>query len=37
MKTCWLDHGVRTLPDTLHPTWQVPNLAGLQQLLTGRE
>lgn len=37
MKTCWLDHGVRTLPDALHPTWQVPNLAGLQQLLTGHE
>ncbi|WP_294912267.1 pyrimidine 5'-nucleotidase [Tatumella sp. UBA2305] len=34
MKTCWLDHGTRALPETLRPDWQVKNLAELQALLS---
>ncbi len=34
MKTCWLDHGTRTLPDNLRPDWQVRDLSELQALLT---
>lgn len=33
LKTCWLDHGTRTLPATLQPDWQVKDLAALQALL----
>lgn len=35
LKTCWLDHGQRPLPEAIQPTWQVKNLAELQALLTG--
>lgn len=34
LKTCWLDHGVRALPDTIKPTWQVTSLTQLEALLT---
>ena len=33
LKTCWLDHGTRSLPATLRPDWQVRDLAALQALL----
>lgn len=33
MKTCWLDHGDKTLPETIKPDWQVPTLSTLQALL----
>ncbi|WP_029684550.1 pyrimidine 5'-nucleotidase [Tatumella saanichensis] len=35
MKTCWLDHGQRSLPETISPTWQVRDLAELRVLLNG--
>ncbi|MBT0726116.1 pyrimidine 5'-nucleotidase [Rosenbergiella australiborealis] len=33
MKTCWLDHGDKQLPDTVKPDWQVPTLTALHALL----
>lgn len=35
LKTCWLDHGTRALPETITPTWRVTSLAQLEALLTG--
>jgi 5'-nucleotidase len=36
LKTCWIDHGTRPLPEHITPTWQVKTLAELQALLTQR-
>lgn len=36
VKTCWIDHGTRPLPEHITPTWQVKTLAELQALLTER-
>lgn len=33
MKTCWLDHGDKSLPEGMVPDWQVSSLPQLQQLL----
>jgi len=33
VKTCWIDHGTRPLPEHIKPTWQVKTLAELQALL----
>ncbi|MDU7870711.1 MAG: pyrimidine 5'-nucleotidase, partial [Pantoea sp.] len=35
LKTCWLDHGTRPLPQHIHPTWQVKSLNELEALLIG--
>ncbi|MGJ0480654.1 pyrimidine 5'-nucleotidase [Pantoea agglomerans] len=35
LKTCWLDHGTRPLPEHIRPTWQVKSLGELEALLIG--
>ncbi|MEG3126232.1 pyrimidine 5'-nucleotidase [Pantoea cypripedii] len=34
LKTCWLDHGTRPLPQEIIPDWRVTSLAELENLLT---
>lgn len=34
IKTCWLDHGTRPLPEHITPTWRVKSLTELQARLT---
>ncbi|MFJ5160585.1 pyrimidine 5'-nucleotidase [Pantoea sp. NPDC088449] len=33
LKTCWIDHGTRPLPEHITPTWQVKTLAELEALI----
>ncbi len=33
VKTCWLDHSTRPLPETIRPTWTVKTLGELKALL----
>ncbi|OQP30362.1 pyrimidine 5'-nucleotidase [Pantoea latae] len=33
VKTCWLDHGTRPLPEAIRPTWTVKTLGELKALL----
>jgi len=33
MKTCWLDHGDKSLPESITPDWRVSSLQELQTLL----
>jgi 5'-nucleotidase len=36
VKTCWIDHGTRPLPEHIKPTLQVKTLGELQALLRER-
>ncbi|MDK2634187.1 pyrimidine 5'-nucleotidase [Pantoea stewartii subsp. indologenes] len=35
IKTCWVDHGTRPLPDAIKPDWRVNTLSELDALLRG--